>query len=284
MTTATVSVWCLGGLGNRMRALLSSLGLAEEQGRDFAFVWDHRSSDFRPNLEDLWVTDLKEWSQPRALATALRHGWFLESDMREWPSDAMNRKVISLRTGSYIINAEGDRYAWGKHFRELTPVAAIEERISAPWKSLVGRQFVGVMVRAHSEAHQKTKDASPVSWYVRRMNELQREYPGLAFYVSSDTQSAVDEIRSEVRDVISQSDKGPYNSVEGVQAAVADLYILSSSHGILSPYWSSFAAMADSLAASRVPMENSKDENLLQLLTGDSMVDNPMNPWNRALP
>ncbi len=64
--------------------------------------------------------------------------------------------------------------------------------------------------------------------------------------------------------VVVQENKGEFNSLEGLQAAVADLYLLASSIYMLKPYWSSFPEMAQALAGTDFLAEDSRSEDLFK--------------------
>lgn len=244
------------GLGNRLRFVLSCQAIADAEGREFYYHWpigERGDQRFGARFDELWeyvggVPLDGPGPEPR-----LRSGGHDEALIREH----IHEPIISL-TGNGIMRGSGDERDWGDILADLRPtteVISITDRST----SELGGEYIGVQVRAHPTlAPQQTLEASPVSWYIRRMHEHRDINPDIQFFLSCDDADAEAEIIAAVSGVIALRKEGRYNSRQGLTESVADLVILSRSSYILAPYWSSFADLAWRMARKQNTIENSR--------------------------
>lgn len=154
------------------------------------------------------------------------------------------------------------REAGREELRALRPVPEVERRVRETWsQGLGGVPYIAMMIRAHKASHRITLQRSPLEWYLGRMQDLADRFPGTPFFLSTDSPEAEETVRHRFDGIVVQRDKGDYNSAVGLQAAVADLYLLASASFVLQPYWSSFPAMARALADPRVQFVHALSEN-----------------------
>jgi hypothetical protein len=281
-TVTQLNVWCLSGLGNRMRALLGARELTERHGWGFSYTWDNHSSALSAELDELWQQDFVRSSRVAAVMRTLPKREFLSGDQRTWPLGAETKRRIDVKTGDYITDRSGQRLDWGRRLRTLRPSDEVSRRIDRVSSDLGPGDFIGVMIRAHEASHPKTKEFSPVRWYEQRMHELLEQRPDLRFYISCDVPEVAAALIAAFPAAVTQADKGGYNTTTGTQAAVADIYLLASAGGILRPYWSSFTTMASELSNQAVMLEDSQSE---QPLTASDLVaraPDPFRPWVRG--
>lgn len=239
------------GLGNRMRFTLSALSLAESTGREFCYAWP-QSDKFRPALTDLWHFEHAEITWAESIEIAKTYPYVGTSeDLKAEDS------LWHLRSGNPLTLPAGAQ-TWFERLRKLTPTQVVRERVETYFDGLRGAPYVGVSIRAHEQSHAKTKEGSPVSWYLNRMAEILVQFPNMKFFISCDVPEVQDQIVSTFPSSIGLADKGKYNSAEGVVASVVDLYLMASSSYMIVPYWSSFPIMAWELAGRRIAMENSR--------------------------
>jgi hypothetical protein len=105
--------------------------------------------------------------------------------------------------------------------------------------------------------------------------------PVILFFISCDVPEVAAQIVSAVPGAVTQTDKGEYNSVAGVQASVADLYLLAGSAYLVGPYYSSFIELASYLAAGQLTVENPVEmhgDGVLQTASGPD----PLRPATRG--
>ncbi|WP_232084037.1 hypothetical protein [Arthrobacter sp. SO5] len=127
------------------------------------------------------------------------------------------------------------------------------------WRKKLPVSYVGVQIRAHAElTHQKTLDASPVDWFLERMETIQEAAPDTSFFVSCDVEATQERIFAEIPNCFGLTAKGEYNSAAALRSSIVDLYLLSGSSYLMGPYWSSFVELAWELARRRIPLETSK--------------------------
>jgi hypothetical protein len=266
------------GLGNRIRVLLGAKSLAESEGRELAYVWPTGPS-FGPRLPELWRFDATV--MPPIVSRAIAPIWPYRDHTLTWIDDDCRKRVVWQIAARHALQLPVTATPWQAHLRLLAPVGRIADAVTVFFdEHLRGRPYVGVMIRAHARAHRKTRAASPLEWYVARMRALASEHPGIRFFVSSDVAEAANAVAASVPDVVTRHDKGAYNSVRGVQSAVADLYLLASASYILGPYWSSFAETARYLSGGTVTLEDSRAGSGTGALL-QSLATDPLHPWCR---
>lgn len=258
------------GLGNRVRVVLGAKVLAEHEDRLLLYVWP-TGPLFGPAFTDLW--DFRGGMRiSRSLSRAMAPIWPYENEDLTKPSRV---RVRQIRTGSELRLPPGLR-SWREEFRDMTPSPEISDRVRRFSEAhLKGHPYVGVQIRSHQVSHQKTKEASPVSWFERRMTEIASRQPGTVFFVSSDVPEVLSRLQGEVPNVYGLTDKGGYNTTEGVKSAVVDLYLLAGSGYLLGSHFSSFLHLAEYLSGERVPVETSQSAapEMVDLSSSGSVLD-----------
>lgn len=247
------------GLGNRVRAVLGCQILAEYEQRRFFYVWPTGRA-FGPRITDLW--SYTEGSViPRLLSMALSPVFPYEDEAhQDSPGPERRPWIRQVRTGAELRLPTGVP-SWRDTLRALQPVPQITAMVQQFFaEHLAGRPFVGVQIRAHAVSHEKTQLASPVEWYLRRMQDVLKQDPDVQFFVSCDVPEVFARVVATVPNCHGLTDKGAYNSTRAVQTAVADLYLLACSGYLLGPYFSSFIHLAEHLAGDRLVLETGNDE------------------------
>ncbi|WP_188546599.1 hypothetical protein [Rhodococcoides trifolii] len=232
-----------GGVGNRIKPLLSSRELAIATDREHLVYWkrDHR---FQAKLSQLWNFDVR-------LVSFVQNAYAL----KKHPTVTTGQAVTELNDVSWVNARHHDPFefaeqprTWEESFRELVPHESIQVSIRTLLSnSLLSGPYVGLMVRAHNQAHPHTKSTSPVSWFVARINQILEVSPDMSFYLSCDDPGTQAELQSQFPSIVAMKKVGRYNSTAGVQEAVADLYLLAQSSYLIGPAWSTFVHMADAL-------------------------------------
>lgn len=246
------------GLGNRLPLVLSAQSIADVEGRTFYYHWpvgEENGKRFGARFDELWEYSggiaIDEPGPTPAVEFFSQRGFGSLEPVRGEP-------VISVIGNGALPQFGGSRH-WSNMLPELRPTEEVRGLITEPLSSL-GRNFIGVQVRAHPTlTHQKTLAESPVEWFIARMLAIREERPEARFYLSSDVSSAEERIREAVPGVVSLPKEGEYNSREGLIESVADLVILSRSQRIIAPYVSSFAKVAWHMARRRIPFETSME-------------------------
>ena len=234
-----------GGLGNRLRAMVTGQVWARLAGRSLRVVWpvDHRFGAPLGDLFDIDVATLAEF--PSRVAARIGGGYQSVGDVRLNDS----RRALFVLSGDPFTVDERGSIPPGPLFARLAPTPAIADRVRsvATWT----RPTIGVMIRANNLAHEDTLRHSPVDWYLQRMDELRRQDPGVTFFLSTDSPDVSAMVHARFDGVIEQQHKRRYNSREGVADAVVDLYCLAGTTYILGAHYSSFSQTARYLAGHR---------------------------------
>lgn len=257
-----------------MRFTLSALSLAESTGRRYSYVWP-QTEMFKPKLTDLWHFHQEEMPWPDSVELAKTIPYVNKSEDLD-----KNTHIWHLRGGDPLTVPDGVA-TWFERFRALVPSDSICEDVRDTFSSLSGTPYVGVSVRAHHQSHAKTRQASPVGWYLNRMSEIAERFPRIKFYISCDSPDVQDEIIRLFPNSVALMDKGSYNSAKGVHASVVDLYLLASSNYLLVPYWSSFPTLAWELSGRRLTMENSQHGREDLDIESFPLAFDPLNPSRR---
>ncbi len=268
------------GLGNRMRVVLGAQALARLEGRSFRYVWP-TGRGFGARLDELWEFGARRW--PAALSRALTpFSPYRDADLGWIDDAARGERVWQIRT-PHALNLPPSAPSWQASLRALQPVEGIRRRILELSAACAGRPYLGVMIRAHSVAHDATLRESPVEWYLDRIEEIRSERPELGLYVAADTDAAFVRVARLFPDCVGQTDKGAYNSRPALQAAVADLYLLAGSCHLLGPHYSSFPELARHLSGTAVALETSTSEPSTRFeAQGEPTVGMPLRPELRS--
>jgi hypothetical protein len=270
-----------GGLGNRMRTLLSAAEVADLDGRRLVYVWP-RSHRFRPSLRQLW-----EFEHPAAPRLVSRIAGRMSDAIREEvpPADERSsRWLLYVKSPHTLKREDGSFYPFAHRLRALTLAEDIADEVRTFWAGRFSTApYVALSVRANAQAHSRTLQESPVDWYLARMGEIRAQHPDVPFFLSCDSPSAEQYMKSKFDDVHSIEDRGGYNSTRGLKKSVADLYLMASSDWIVGPHWSTFAPMSAALADDKVPYETSVDAWPDELVLGSAgQVEDPTRPWQRS--
>lgn len=268
------------GLGNRLRAVLGARALARLEGRSFSYSWP-TGRTFGARLDQLWQFPEKRISTARVRLLRIRYP-YRDSSLRWLDDETRNARTWLIKTG-HALELPGS-VSWEHELRELEPHRDVADRARSFHDArLAGEPYVGVMIRAHAVSHAKTREHSPLSWYVGRMRAIRRVRPNVPFFVSCDVADVASAITAEFPRSFTLTDKGKYNSAAGLRAAVVDLYLLASSAYLLGPHYSSFPEMAQILGGSSLILETSQSHPEAPPLPDQlAHADDPTRPWQRA--
>lgn len=275
----------LHGLGNRVRVVLGARSLARSEGRDFAYVWTV-GRDFGARFDELWQIDDRVIPAWRSRALALRYPY--RDHTLDWMPEARDQRVWQIRT-PHALHLPPEATAWEDDLRALRPVDEIATRVrDFHADALDHHPYVSVMVRAHAVSHDATLRESPVQWYVDRLRQIHQAHPDLRFFISADTPEAQAQVSAAVPGVVGQTDKGGYNTREGLISSVTDLYLLAGGVHLIGPHFSSFPELAQKLAGPGLRLETSHSTPEVRWATSDwdgaslTTAPDPVTPHLRA--
>jgi hypothetical protein len=262
------SVGRYSGLGNRMRTVLGAQSLAELERRHFAYCWP-TGARFGTTLDELW--DMKADTVPLWLTRGLSLRYPFRDGVLAWlDDDARAERIWQIRTGQPLALAP-QATPWTERLRALRPAPEIGRRVEEFYgRHLRDHPYVGVMIRAHEVSHARTREHSPVEWFIARMHAIRAVDPRVRFFVSCDVAEVQDTVTAVFQSAVGLRDKGAYNSGAGIRSAVVDLYLLASSSHLLGPHYSSFPELALHLGGPALALETS--------------MTSPELAWERRLP
>lgn len=173
-------------------------------------------------------------------------GWEEHLEDDDIDLSGFGRPILALHSSQTFSNPAG--IPWPSMISRFRPVAELRTRILSAWTQIdPERPLVGVMVRAHSSAHNETVASQPVEHALKRLSKIRQVAPDAMVFLSSDSPEASALIRAK-HPVIELAHKGPFNSLRGVQDAVCDLYLLASCQWIIGSHASSFSEIAGLVA------------------------------------
>lgn len=218
MTRGVLHVIPHAGLCNRLRAVLCGIGAAEATDRQLVVTW-RPGVAFDATMADLWSAHPSEWLP-------------------------VVGDIVTIETGSTFAEELQPR-PWVENYRTHFDLRwSLRKRISRVRTHMRGGPVLGVAVRTHLHAHDKTKLHSPPEWYEQRLEEILCEHPGVGVFVSSDVPALVDRWRERWPQIITLPHKGAYGSIRGCQDALCDLHILASCDYLIGAHWSSLSTTA----------------------------------------
>jgi hypothetical protein len=254
-----------GGLCNRLRLVASGLTLARQIGTTTRLVWKiapdmvARFDELFEPVEGLTIVPNGRYrfvqsphAGPPLLAPfieiinrglGVRYAYF-EDDMPSiWKGDVDLRRVGPAET-VFLCTCQSLVAAKDLDFRWVRPRPRMAARIEQMRVSLRGSTTLGVHVR-RSDLHAAIRE-SPLELFVARIDDALRADPQVRIFLATDDpeseRALVDRFGSDtIRVAPKQFGR---ESVEAIQDAVVDLFVLSQTHEIMASAYSSFSETA----------------------------------------
>lgn len=250
----------LGGLCNRLRAMLSARALARDCGVRLRVVWlrdqglNARFADLFEPVDDIIVDDSNAWW---CYGVARRRNGYLpalwqrcafdtilsEQDLeRLITSDAADAMVRERMHGKVLIQTGLGFYSCddSELTRLFVPSSAVKRVIEA-LKPQITSHTVGVHIRRTDNAEAITH--SPLEAFEAAMQgDLERD-PLATFYIATDDPSVASRLTSRFPSSFFNKNAVTRSTVDGMVTAVAELYALMSCPRFHGSYWSSFSDM-----------------------------------------
>jgi hypothetical protein len=232
-----------GGLGNRLRTLVSGICLAEDLSCRLVLSWPYDNKVCYCRFEDLFDIG----SLP-SFATVIPCRLGSVSPCQS-PTEIESRVAIATGSGDaslrLISNEQfhvSDQERWVRHLRALRPTQDILARVSEVLERAPGAR-TGILVRRHG--HEKTTQESPLSEFLEPMR---KEDPGTVFVVATDDDEAQACLENEFpgRCLFPARfrERDYHRSREGMKEVLVNFICLARCSRILGAYWSSFGYVA----------------------------------------
>lgn len=266
------------GLGNRLRSFMGLRALADLEGRRFAYVWPVNKY-FGASMTDLWqISDTRLNAATGRFLTTTQQVYI--DPTLSWLDSARPRGLWVVRNGHEVKLPPGAP-AWQEQLRATAPADQVREIIESKHAEFDGQPYIGVMIRAHKHSHAETLKHSPVSWFERRMHELQEQHEGVRFYLSCDVPELKASLASRFPGTIAVQEEAAYASRRAMVLSTVDIYLLASAGYILAPHYSSFPELAGHLAGPSLPLETAV--NGVTSVARLARVTDPTAPYQRHL-
>lgn len=252
-----------GGLGNRLRAVASAYHLSMRTGVKLRIYWFQDwalHAPFHSLFQPSPLLDLTEGSWPTAMLydRPRRRNFFLPKIYQRWRFTQRidEQQVTPLKQQGFDFEA----WASGKRsymscyqdfelfpdalYSELFhPVEAIERVIAHNMSLLGSAPPIGIHIRRTDNLEATRR--SPLQLFIDQIRALLAERPDQRFYLATDDEPTKQQLRQRFGQAIVTADsKAERGTVEGIQAAVAEMFTLARTRCIYGTADSSFSVIA----------------------------------------
>ncbi|NDV60035.1 glycosyl transferase [Bacteroides sp. 519] len=255
----------VGGLANRMRAVLAAIALAQDTQSRLHIIWYRDwalkcrfDQLFQPlnlpgvTLKEATIVDLILRDRPRRRNFHLPKIFqTLKYDARIYEKDSTRLKREGFDFKQWTVGKKNCYIASWVHFHSTPNTESYKLFVPQPELLLqieeIAEKFtpatIGIHIRRTDNAI--SIDQSPTEQFIQRMNEEIEKNPETTFYLATDSQedkSLLQQIFGER--VITSTKKVERNNPLGIQHAVVELYLLSRTSHILGSFQSSYSEAA----------------------------------------
>ncbi len=225
--SSTLHVQVMGGLVSRMRAVVGAIACCEATGRRLKIDWPKAEpiiDGFRATFHDLWSNDYEVTSGGGAFPKRL--------------SDLSGSGDVRFRTCHLVDFMPYYTKPLREYIAVLKPsaeVALFSHQATAHFK----RPTVGLATRCTNNHPMMAK----LGWFEQRMTALAKQFTGVQFYLSCDTQAAFNRLSAPcLGRCITQDKTYKYDRI-GIMKSAADLYTLAACDWVIGTNHSSYSEM-----------------------------------------
>lgn len=253
-----VTISTLGGLANRMRAILSARALAHDAGVPLRVLWN-TSAELGCAPQWLFRTDL--WDFDWRTVSPIAHHWFwkpagkanlfipnlwqpLRFPHRLNGANASPAILEQARKGIYITSGQSFYpYPDADAKAMFTPTPEIAAMVERKLEPMVGCRKVGVHIRRTDNSESILH--SPDSLFASLIRKELASDPDTLFYLASDSIATKQKLISEFNGkIITTPHEACRSSRRGMMEAWAEMLTLSRMNLIIGSFYSSFSEMA----------------------------------------
>lgn len=262
----SLTVVALGGLCNRLRALLSAQHLACQTGIPVVVEWGSNAECrayfneiFQPiSAPSFAVTRRPWWNVPARkrnlyLPALLRKlaGYCLQHNCYE-PRPGQTLPVEAWRQGKHYLSTGSVFYPYpDKLVRQLRLQPDLESEVKALCSKYTP-YTVGVHIRRTDNA--LSISHSPIQAFRRAMEAEIAANPRVCFFLATDDENLKCQLQKAYPGrIIIQPTCVRRDTLQGIREAVVDLYCLAATNKLLGSYWSSFTDTAAELG--QIPVQ-----------------------------
>lgn len=253
--SATLTLSPIGGLANRMRAILSADALCKRIGSRLRIVWVREkglNASFSDLFESLPIADVEEPSSLQSFLYAVprKKNLYVPCLLQRWKYDvclfdrqlahhiSSPEMLAEMLRGKDVFISSGlgffpsDDLLLKSYF---TPRRSILDEVEQRCASM-GKEFVGVHVRRTDNV--LSIQESPVEAFVERM----KCFPHAVFYLATDSEEVKVAMKEQFpHRVFTSPFQADRTSPESMREAVVEMYTLVRSSHFLGSYYSSFS-------------------------------------------
>lgn len=237
-----------GGLGNRIRVILSALQWQKDTGKNVRILWI-QDEGLACSFEKLFmpITEVKErrsllcykFFRKIYLHSPLRYIYAYNyneyENLREWIKNPNGL----LYSTSYSIFYNGSYPQYHDVFRLN---ADLQKQLDE-YRSQMGKNTIGIHIRRTDNL--ESIQHSPIQKFIDFIHSAIQENDTQKFYLATDDQVVKEEFIQLFGDKIMTMDCVlRRDSEEGIKCALLELYILSSCAKIIGSYYSSYSELA----------------------------------------
>lgn len=247
----------LSGLGNRMRAIASSIAVVKKYSVPMDIYW-HREPGFNApflslfekitlpgiSFHDYSIKDLFRYNIPRKLNFHLPE-FLRKSNQEIFISNEcgfLEDKILNSGAGEIILATGGEQTEFYSIRDLFSPVQEIENIIES-----VGRDFPEKTVGCHirrTDNDLSVKISSNDKFY-KVLDELFISDDSVKVFLCSDDVELKEKFRNKYGDkIITYKSVIDRNKKTGIRDAVIEMFLLSQTNYILGSYWSSFSEVS----------------------------------------
>lgn len=263
----------IGGLANRFYAIMSAITFCKEQAVKLKVVWFKDAgmgSDFHAilalghDVKNVEVVDAgwKEWryDRPRKRNFWLPYLWQRWAFGARIYEEAVNRgfscedlaKTVKRNKSVYLVHYSlfCDRPDLSTPLR---PVESIRQRVEERIRNFsLDKHTIGIHIRRGD--HTRSRLNSPLSLFIKKIEEEIRKNPDARFYIASDDYEEKSKLKEMFGDrIIALFDKVERDNEKGIADAVVELYTLSSMKKLYGSWGSTYSILAARLSG--IPIE-----------------------------
>lgn len=263
-TTPAITLVPLGGLANRMRAIVSGYTLALDTGMPLHVVW-LRNHDlncsfntlFRPLGHNIALTECSKADAWAKYNVPLKRNFFLSAFYQKRhfaprlydvelcrlkdDGEALQRRVSGHNC---LIESGLSFYKTDKEwFRTLfVPTDEIAALVAQRCTAFTART-VGLHIRRTD--NRVSIAESPLALFTQKIDDELSQHPDTLFYLATDSEEVKAELRSRYGARIFTSPvRADRHSTAGMKEAVVELYTLARTQHFYGSYYSSFSDLA----------------------------------------
>lgn len=241
----------VGGLGNRLAALLSAHVLAEAEGRDLWVHWVLQGGPpkdrFKAPLESLYQVDgihiIGETRWQKAWAYQAARRFHLRDSHHKLQPGYDERVLVAPLHGRLQTNEGAWHDAWHALFwKKYHLEPSLAKAVTSFARDHFTPKTIGLQIRVHG--HRRTRDWKPVEKFTKFIENRLAQDPQTRFFVSSDDLKVTMRLKDRFQaSILSQNKTDKLNTLTALRQTVIDIHLLthcvefySSAHSGLSQF------------------------------------------------